>query len=41
MKTKRRWLAWVLEESAKPQPQLPWARNTRRAARGPRRAARA
>ncbi len=27
MKTKRRWMAWVLEESAKPQPSMPWTRS--------------
>lgn len=30
MKTERRWMKWVLEESAKEQPAMPWQRNQRR-----------
>ncbi|WP_158243124.1 hypothetical protein [Acidimangrovimonas sediminis] len=30
MKTERRWMKWVLEESAKPQPAMPWQRSQRR-----------
>ncbi|WP_372603770.1 hypothetical protein [Actibacterium sp.] len=29
MKTKRRWMAWVLEESAKGTPPMPWQRTVR------------
>lgn len=31
MKTKRRWMNWVLEESAKGTAPMPWARSTRKA----------
>lgn len=31
MKSKRRWMNWVLEESAKETVALPWARGTRKA----------
>ncbi len=31
MKPKRRWLAWVLEESARNAPSLPWKRRARKA----------
>lgn len=41
MKTKRRWMAWVLKESTKPQPPLPWACNKRDRPARPPRAARA
>ena len=30
MKTERRWMKWVLAESAKPARALPWQRGTRR-----------
>lgn len=29
MTSKRRWMQWVLTESAKPQPVLPWQRGVR------------
>ncbi len=29
MTSKRRWMQWVLTESARPQPVLPWQRGTR------------
>ncbi|MDY6858098.1 MAG: hypothetical protein SWN98_02050 [Pseudomonadota bacterium] len=44
MKAKRRWMKWILEDSAKAETQLPWARATRPArtrAIAPRKAARA
>lgn len=31
MTTKRRWMTWILEESAKETAPLPWARTSRRA----------
>lgn len=30
MKPQRRWMKWVLEETAKPQPAMPWHRGARR-----------
>ena len=30
MKTERRWMKWVLQESAKDQPAMPWQRGQRR-----------
>lgn len=30
MKAKRRWMTWVLEESAKPDVALPWERRARK-----------
>ncbi len=29
MTSKRRWMKWILAESAKPQPGLPWQRGKR------------
>lgn len=29
MKSKRRWMIWVLEQSAKPNVALPWTRQSR------------
>lgn len=31
MKTQRRWMKWVLEEAAKPQPPMPWKQAGRKA----------
>lgn len=30
MKTERRWMKWVLEDSTKVQPAMPWQRGLRR-----------
>ncbi len=30
MKTERRWMKWVLDETAKDQPAMPWQRGQRR-----------